>query len=66
MERNTNGLFDAPVPGLKPAPLILTSEDIERQLDGEAFLLDTEEAVKMGFLNPYDNDTTSVSIRSAS
>ena len=66
MERNDNGLYDTAVPGQKPAPLVLTSEDIERHLEGGAFLLDREEAIEMGFINPYDDTSSSVSVRSAS
>ena len=64
--KSNNGLYDTPVQGLKPVPLVLTAEDIERQLEGSAFLLDREEAVKLGFINPYDDTSSSVSVRSAS
>ena len=66
MERNNKGLYDTAVPGMMPPPLVLSPEDIERQLEGGAFLLDWDEAAEMGFINPYDDTNSSVSVRSAS
>ena len=61
--RNNYGLFDAPVPRKEQETLVFSPEDIERHFEAGAFLLDREEAVKAGFLNPYDDDTAQVAVK---
>jgi hypothetical protein len=60
--RNNHGLFDAPVPVREREHIVLTQEDLERQLDDGAFFMDRDEAIQAGFINPYDDDTAPVSV----
>jgi hypothetical protein len=62
-ERNSQGLYDTPVSRTKQETLAFSPEDMERQFEGGAFVLDREEAVKAGFLNPYDDDTALVAVK---
>jgi hypothetical protein len=36
---------------------------MDRQLEAGAFLMDREEAVQAGFLNPYEDDTAQVAVK---
>ena len=65
-ERNSFGMFDTPISRLKQETLTFSSEDMERQFEAGAFTMDREEAVKAGFLNPYDDDTALVAVGTAS
>ena len=63
-ERNSYGLFDAPVRSAEKERVTLSQEDIERQLDAGAFMMDREEAIAAGFINPQDEpDTVIVDVR---
>jgi hypothetical protein len=62
-QRNSQGLYDAPVSMAEQETLVFSPEDMERQFEAGAFLLDREEAVKAGFLNPYDDDTALVAVK---
>ena len=63
-ERNSYGLFDAPVRSAEKERVTLSQEDIERQLEAGAFIMDREEAVAAGFINPQDEpDTVIVDVR---
>jgi hypothetical protein len=62
-KRNSHGLYDAPVPLAEKESIVLSQQDLEDQLDAGAFLLDMTEAIESGFINPYDDDTVSVSVR---
>ncbi|MDR2820407.1 MAG: hypothetical protein LBB60_07760 [Desulfovibrio sp.] len=61
--RNRYGLYDAPVQLAEKEHIVLTQEDMERQMEDGAFFMDREEAVQSGFLNPYDDDTVFVTVR---
>lgn len=62
--RNSYGLFDAPVRSAEKERVTLTQEDIERQLEAGAFIMDREEAIAAGFINPQDEpDTVIVDVR---
>jgi hypothetical protein len=61
--RNSHGLFDAPVPLEEQEIIVLTQQDMEDQLEAGAFLLDREEAIQAGFLNPYNDDTALVAVK---
>lgn len=63
-ERNNFGLFDTPVRSSGKEHVGLTTEDIERQLDAGAFIMDREEAIAAGFINPQDEpDTVIIDVR---
>jgi hypothetical protein len=62
-QRNSQGLYDAPVSKAEPETLVFSPEDMERQFEAGAFVLDREAAVKAGCLNPYDDDTAPVAVK---
>jgi hypothetical protein len=62
-KRNSFGLYDELIPRPEQEILVFSPEDIERHFEAGAFLLDREEAVKSGFLNPYDDDTALVAVK---
>ena len=65
-QRNSLGLFDAPVRFPDKETVVLSREDIERQLDAGAFLMSRDNAIQAGFLNPHDEpDTVRVDVREA-
>lgn len=55
---NSFGLFDAPVRPAGKERVTLTPADIERQLEAGAFIMDREEAIAAGFINPHDEPDT--------
>lgn len=55
---NSFGLFDAPVRTAGKERVPLTQADIEGQLEAGAFLMDREEAIAAGFINPHDEPDT--------
>ena len=55
---NSFGLFDAPVRPAGKERVALTQADIEGQLEAGAFLMDREEAIAAGFINPHDEPDT--------
>lgn len=58
------GLFDAPVRSGEKERVTLTPADIERQLDAGAFLMDRDEAIEAGFINPQNEpDSVIVDMR---
>ena len=57
---NSHGLFDAPKLNAVSEPLALTQADLLKQLEDGAFEMDRDEAIKKGFLNPYDDETSKV------
>ena len=62
--RNSFGLYDAPVRFAGKERVVLTREEIERQLDAGAFMLDPAEAMAAGFINPQDEtDSVIVDVR---
>ena len=62
--RNSYGLFDAPVSSAEKERVTLTQADIERQRDAGAFIMDWTEAVESGFINPdYEPDTAIIDVR---
>jgi hypothetical protein len=60
-ERNSYGLYDRPI-SAGAAEITLTQEILERQIEDGAFVLDREEALKAGLLNPYDDDAILIRI----
>ncbi|MDR2574761.1 MAG: hypothetical protein LBC94_10575 [Desulfovibrio sp.] len=63
-ERNSYGLFDAPVRSAEKERTTLTEADIERQLDAGAFFMDPKEAIESGFIDPDNEpDTVIVDVR---
>jgi hypothetical protein len=64
-QRNSHSLFDAPVSIGGRERVALTQKDMEDQLEAGAFLLDRKEAIRAGFINPYVDDTVSVTVREA-
>ena len=64
--RNSYGLFDAPVRSQAKEHIMLSPDDIERQLDAGAFLMSREDALTAGFLSPHEEpDTVIVDVREA-
>ena len=64
--RNSYGLFDAPVRSQAKEHIMLSRDDIERQLDAGAFLMSREDALTAGFLSPHEEpDTVIVSVQEA-
>jgi hypothetical protein len=59
-QRNSHGLYDAPNFGAKREPLAISQEDLQRQLEAGAFVLDRDEAIRCGLVNPYDDETDTV------
>jgi hypothetical protein len=55
---NRFGLFDAPVRPVEKERVVLTRADIEGQLEAGAFIMDYEEAIAAGFINPHDEPDT--------
>ena len=55
---NSFGLFDAPVRPAGKERVALTQADIEGQLEAGAFLMNREEAIAAGFINPHDEPDT--------
>ena len=64
--RNSYGLFDAPVRRQEKGQITLSPADIEQQLDAGAFVLSREDAITAGFLSPHEEpDTVIVSVQEA-
>lgn len=57
---NSFGLFDAPVRPAGKERVTLTQADIEGQLNAGAFIMDREEAIAAGFINPHDDEPDTV------
>lgn len=55
---NSFGLFDAPARPAGKERVTLSQADIERQLEAGAFIMDREEAIVAGFINPHDEPDT--------
>lgn len=64
-KRNSFGLFDAPARFIEQESVVLSPEDIERQLDAGAFFMSREKALAEGFLNPHDAGSVVVYIQEA-
>jgi hypothetical protein len=62
-ERNSAGLYDAPNFHAAREPLALTQKQLQQQLEDGAFALDRDEALTMGFLNPYDDESATVLVQ---
>ena len=60
--RNNSGLYDAPNLRAVREPLALTQADLGQQLRDGAFIMDKEEAVRSGLINPYDDETAKVTM----
>ena len=54
---NKYGLFDAPIRATERERIRLTPAMLEEQLDAGAFLLSREQALAVGLLSPYDDET---------
>ena len=64
VQPNGFGLFDAPVRPAEKERVALTQADIEKQLEAGAFIMDREEAITAGFINPHDEpDAVIVDVR---
>ena len=64
--RNSYGLFDAPVRRQEKEQITLSPADIEQQLDAGAFVLSREDAITAGFLSPHEEpDTVILSVQEA-
>ena len=64
--RNSYGLFDAPVRSQAKEHIMLSPDDIERQLDAGAFLMSREDTLTAGCLSPHEEpDTVIVSVQEA-
>lgn len=57
---NKYGLFDAPIRSSEKERIVLSEEELKRHLEGEGFTLPREEAICLGFINPYDEQDTVV------
>ena len=57
-KHNSYGLFDAPVRSQAKEHLMLSPDDIERQLDAGAFVMSREDAIAKGFLSPHEEPDT--------
>lgn len=55
---NRFGLFDTPVRPAEKERVVLTRADIEGQIEAGAFIMDYEEAIAAGFINPHDEPDT--------
>ncbi len=55
---NSYGLYDAPIRSTTKEKIILTQEELERQLNAGAFSLSHDMATSLGFINPYDEQDT--------
>lgn len=53
-ERNSHGLYDAPISSAAEA-VPVTPAQIEEALDNGAFMLSRQEALDLGLLTPYDD-----------
>ena len=63
---NSYGLFDAPVRSQAKEHIMLSPDDIERQLDAGAFLMSREDTLTAGFISPHEEpDTVIVSVQEA-
>jgi hypothetical protein len=60
--RNSQGLFDAPMQRTEAECRTFTAEEMERQFQQGAFDMDVNEAIEAGLINPYDDDTVRISI----
>ena len=61
--RNSNGLYDAPIFPAASEQLALTQTDLEAQLKEGGFVMDRDEAINSGLINPYDDETAKVLVR---
>ncbi len=61
--RNSYGMYDAPKRDAKREPLVLTQDDLQRQLEAGAFVLDEDAAVASGLVCPYDDETDTIVVR---
>lgn len=57
---NSYGLYDAPVRSPEKKRVTFTQADIERQLDAGALMMNREEAIAAGFINPHDEQDSVV------
>lgn len=57
---NSYGLYDVPVRSPEKKRVTFTQADIERQLDAGALLMNREEAIAAGFINPHDEQDSVV------
>ena len=58
--QNIYGLFDAPIRSPQKEQIVLSEEELKRHLEGEGFMLSRDEAISLGFINPYDEQDTVV------
>ena len=59
LERNSFGLYDQAIPFRKKAEGEMSIEEFEAQLDEGAFIMDHNEAARLGFIHP-DHESDSV------
>lgn len=60
--RNSHGLYDMPKLNATREPLALTQDDLQRQLEAGAFVMDKDEAIKNGLVSPYDDETDTIAL----
>ncbi|MDR3176040.1 MAG: hypothetical protein LBU06_05860 [Desulfovibrio sp.] len=61
--RNSHGLYDSPKRNVTREPLALTQDELQRQLEAGAFVMDRDEALKSGLVSPYDDETEKILVR---
>ena len=62
-QRNSHGLYDAPNLQVVREPLVLTQAALQQQLVEGAFVMDRDEALTCGLINPYDDETAKILVR---
>lgn len=61
--RNSYGMYDAPKHNESREPLVFSKEDLQRQLEAGAFVMDKDEAIERGLVSPYDDETDTVLVK---
>lgn len=65
--RNSSGIYDIPVSSPERQNIVLSRDELERQLDAGAFFMDCEEAARLGFIHPdHQPDTVCAGVRERS
>ncbi len=60
---NSYGMYDSPKRDAEREPLALTQEELQRQLEAGAFVLDKDKAIESGLVSPYDDETDTVLVK---
>jgi hypothetical protein len=61
--RNSHGLYDEPKRNAAREPLVLSQTDLQRQLQAGAFVMDKDEAIESGLVNPYEDETDTILVK---